>query len=289
MPAGNKQAHTAPRIAAVGDLCGFGRCSLAVAIAALSALGEQACPLQTAALSTHTGGFGAPARAPMAGYMAEALEHWRGLALRFDAVLTGYLATAEQAETVRALLEGQGEALRVVDPVMGDHGRMYSSLPADMPERMREICSLADVITPNLTEACLLAGREMPEEPLSTASAEELLNDVRRATGAGTVLVTGLRIVGGAANCSLGADGRLLSARFTREPGAYPGTGDLFASVLTGALARGADLAEAVELAGEFVRRAVARTNALGCDKREGVQFEAELPFLTNWAATREA
>ena len=288
MTASCGKGHTAPRIAAVGDLCGFGRCSLAVAIAALSAMGAQACPLQTAALSTHTGGFGAPARAALDGYMPRALAHWQSLGLRFDAVLTGYLATAGQADTVLALLRDQRGALRVVDPVMGDHGRIYASLPADMPDRMRALCSEADCITPNLTEACLLADRDMPAGPLSREAAGDLLRALLRATGARRALITGAETREGAANLCMGPDGETRAAFFLREKGSYPGTGDLFAAVLTGALARGAFLPEAVELAGEFVRRCVARADEQNGDSREGVPFEAELPWLTAWAARRE-
>ena len=159
----NKNQYTAaPSVAAVHDMSSVGRCALTVVIPALAAMGIQPIPLPTAVLSTHTGGYSGMATRDLTEYMDECIDQWKGLSLRLDAVYSGYLASVGQEETVRRLMQWQkkeNDALLVVDPVMGDEGRMYSAIPADMPFYMRRLCNEADVITPNLTEAALMLMR----------------------------------------------------------------------------------------------------------------------------------
>lgn len=260
----------APVAAVVSDLSCYGRAALTVSIAALSAMGVQAVPLPTAVLSSHTGGFGRPAKADLTAFMRECAAHWREIGLRFDAICTGYMANLEQAEAAEEFLQMHPESIKVVDPVMGDHGKMYSSLPAEMPGRMIRLAKGA-LITPNRTEAALLTGLELSERP------EKLLEALLEKTQASCALITG------AENANVWmerAEGRLHALPYEPEPGAYPGTGDLFAAVLTGALAQGACMERAVEKAAGFVKQAVARTRAVGSDSRCGVQFEGLLHLL---------
>lgn len=273
--------YPAPAIAAVSDLSGFGRCSLTVAIAVLSAMGVQCVPLPTAVLSTHTGGFGAVEKRDLTDFLAPCAAHWQRLKIPFRAIYTGYLSGAEQASFVRDFIDSHPESLRVVDPVMGDGGKMYSSLPEDMPKRMREIASGAYIVTPNLTEACLLTNRPYSDKPLTEGEARSLLEALLNVTGARRALITGAAFEEGFANIWMRAeDGDMLAQPYRREPGAYPGTGDIFASVLTGSLARGDDMERAVSLAAEFTRLAVSRTNRMELDRRAGVQFEGILGML---------
>ena len=265
----------APVAAVVSDLSCFGRAALAVSIGALSAMGVQPVALPTSVLSSHTGGFGTPAKADLTGFMRLCAQHWADIGLRFDAVCTGYMANADQAEAAAEFLRMHPESVRIVDPVMGDHGRMYSSLPADMPERMR-VLSAGAIITPNRTEAALLTGLSMQERP--TALLEALLEKTRAACA----------LITGADNANIWmdrAEGKAYVHPYEPEEGAYPGTGDLFAAVLTGALAKGEPMQRAVERAAWFVKKAVARTNALGSDSRCGVQFEGLLHLLADGAA----
>ena len=131
--------------AVIHDLSGVGRCALTVVLPVISAMGIQACPVPTAVLSTHTGGFDNMASVDLTDLMGDYLAHWRSLGLRFDAVYSGYLANCAQAEHVMRLMRESG-GLSVVDPVMGDEGEMYSALPADIPAEMHMLCAAADVI-----------------------------------------------------------------------------------------------------------------------------------------------
>ena len=160
----------------IHDLPGFGRAGLSVIVPVLSALGAQAVAVPTAVLSTHTGGLGTPAKLANPGYGPAALEHYRRLGLRFDCIYSGYLADASQAKLVEQAMDLWPDALTVVDPVMGDHGRMYRGLAPEMVPAMYTLCSRASLILPNTTEAALLLGDPMPgvtgEAELHTAQAQ---------------------------------------------------------------------------------------------------------------------
>ncbi len=268
------------RVAAVHDLSCLGRCSLAVILPVLSAMGIQCCPLPTAVLSSHTGGFGSPARTELAGQLRGTLEHWEGLELSFDGVYTGYLSSPEQAGLAREAVEKLKKTggLALVDPVLGDGGRLYRSVTPELVRAMKELCRHADVITPNLTEAAVLLGREMVELPGDGQELARLLSD----GAARSVVVTGV----------IPETGRIGAAWFDRESGQagiyagkritgeYPGTGDLFAAVLTGSLVRGDGLEAGAVRAVDFVRRCVECTQTLEAPRREGVVFEPLLNLL---------
>lgn len=267
----------APRAAAVHDLSGFGRCSLTIVIPTLSAMGVQCCPVPTAWLSTHTGGFVHNTFLDLTGGMAPVTAHWRELGLTFDAIYTGFMGSREQmARTADLIRVFQGPGCRVViDPVMGDHGKLYRTYTPEMCRAMAELCQLADVITPNRTEAALLLGEDYDSLRLDRES------DCRRlceALGGGRrcVALTGVSLspdtVGAA--CYDRESGRTDFVSAPRVEGAFHGTGDLFASVLTGALVRGRSLTEAAQLAADFTSQCARRTREEAVPPREGVDFE---------------
>lgn len=147
-----------PRVAALHDLSCFGRCALTVVLPTLSAMGVQTVPLPTALLSTHTGGFVSPYFADLTPEMEKISAHWQTIDLTFDAIYTGFLGSAEQIDVVEQFLTRfRREALVLIDPVMGDNGVLYSTYTPEMAGRMQELCAHADLITPNLTEACFCA------------------------------------------------------------------------------------------------------------------------------------
>lgn len=270
----------APRVAALHDLSAFGRCSLTVVAPVLSAMGVQCCPVPTAYLSTHTGGFSDMVRLDLTGEMEGTIAHWERLGLSFEGIYTGYLASPQQARLcLRAAqrLRGAGGVV-VVDPVLGDGGRLYASCGVEMCGAMAEACSAADVITPNLTEAAILLGMEY-------GAAERIHREelARRLSDAGrrSVVLTGAKRgneVGAA--CFDRATGATFSVFAPAVEGEFHGTGDLFASVLTGALVQGDDLAAAAARAARFVSLCAARTLELGTPRREGVDFEPLLGRL---------
>ena len=273
-----------PRVAAIHDMSGFGRCSLTVAIPILSAMGIQCCPLPTAFLSTHTGGFEGFTFLDMTDELPKVAAHWKSLGLEFQAVYSGFLGSERQIAIVEDFLRefrGPG-TVAVIDPVMGDHGAVYQTYTPAMCAGMARLAELADVITPNLTEAALLLGVPYDALPAGEAGCREVVErlslDGRRSvvlTGASTAPeLTG-------AMCFDAKTGRTEAVQTRRVPQEFHGTGDVFASVLTGALVQGASLPDAVRQAVDFVRACAERTAKAGIPMREGVEFEPLLGLLT--------
>ena len=170
-----KRTMMTPRVAAIHDMSGFGRCSLTVAIPILSAMGVQCCPLPTAFLSTHTGGFEGFTFLDMTDEMSKVADHWASLGLTFQAVYSGFLGSERQIGVVEDFIcRFRGpDTVVVVDPVMGDYGRVYQTYTAAMCSGMARLAELADVITPNLTEAALLLGQPYETLPAGEAGLRE--------------------------------------------------------------------------------------------------------------------
>ena len=272
-----------PRVAAIHDLSGFGRCSLTVAIPVLSAMGVQCCPLPTAFLSTHTGGFEGYTFLDLTGEMAKAAAHWKALGLHFDAVYSGFLGSERQIDLVRRFLRDfrREGMIAVVDPVMGDFGRVYETYTPAMCRRMAELTADADVITPNLTEAALLLGVPFESLPRDAAGLRALTEKLG-CPGKRSVTLTGVSLEEGktGAMCYDAKSGRCLPIQTERVDREFLGAGDVFASVLTGALVRGDGLFAAAAQAIDFIRLCAVRTAAEDIPLREGVDFEPLLGRL---------
>ncbi len=267
------------RIAAAHDLSSVGRCALTVAIPVLSSMGHQVCPLPTALLSTHPAGFEGYFFEDLTSRTQMYIEHWKTAGVTFDALYSGYTCTVEQITTLHgwaaAIKADNPRALVVVDPVMGDNGKKYRVCTDAMVEAMRAYVTVADVITPNPTEACLLLG-----VACGVLASDELLARLSR-VGAKIVIITGAPYNGGTANL-MWANGNVAVHPYEPVPMSYPGTGDIFASVLTGGLMSGMVTHDAFLLASRFTESAVAATHAAGLPVREGVAFEPLLPPIHN-------
>ena len=266
-------------VLAIHDLPGFGRAALSVIVPVLSCLGVQAVALPTAVLSTHTGGLGTPAKLSNPGYGPAALAHYQRLGLRFDCIYSGYLADPTQAKLVEQAFELWPRALKVVDPVLGDGGRLYKGLGADMVPAMYNLCSKANLIVPNVTEAALLLGDPLPGVGSSEQAAEQAARLTRIAPQVVVTGVTGLsdgRCIGcvGAAR-----GGQGYSVMTPLSPRLYPGTGDIFGAVLVGRILQGNVPQAAVQAAAAFVSECIRQTPE-GTDERLGVWLEAALPKL---------
>ena len=215
-------------VLAIHDLPGFGRAALSVIVPVLSTLGVQTVALPTAVLSTHTGGLGTPAKLANPGYGPAALEHYHRLGVKFDCIYSGYLADAAQAKLVEQAFELWPRAFKVVDPVLGDGGRLYSGLGADMVPAMYSLCSKADLIVPNVTEAALLLGDPLP----GVGSAEQAAAQAARLTRvAPQVVVTGVTGIGGGryigcVGAARGGEG--YAVKTPLQPRMFHGTGDIF-------------------------------------------------------------
>lgn len=277
-----------PRVAAIHDMSGFGRCSLTVAIPILSAMGVQCCPLPTAFLSTHTGGFEGFTFLDMTDEMPKVAAHWKHLDLGFRALYSGFLGSERQIGIVEDFIQNfrADGTIVVVDPVMGDHGKVYQTYTPAMCAGTAHLAAQADVITPNLTEAALLLGIPYEDLPAGEAGCREIVEKLSL-EGKRSVVLTGAAAGEDAtgAVCFDAADGRVHTVQTERVPREFHGTGDVFASVLTGALVQGASLTEAARAAVDFVKLCAERTAAEGLPMREGVDFEPLLGALTAWGA----
>lgn len=267
------------KVAAIHDLSGFGRCALSVILPVISAMGIQCVPVPTAILSTHTGGFEGFVLRDMTDYLSPCCAHYKSLGIDFDAVYTGFLASEEQADRCMEFFRDFPRALKVVDPVMGDNGAAYKTYTDGMIRRTLEMVQYADVITPNLTEAAIILGEEYRER----LSEEQLLRWLDRlCEKCPSVALTGVVLDDGSyVNASAERGGEPKILRLKKIPAFYPGTGDIFASVLTGSLLNGMKLAEAVACASEFCTLAINATYGNGEMQRNGVEFEKVLSFLT--------
>lgn len=271
-----------PRIAAIHDLSCFGRCSLTIALPVLSAMGCQCCPLPTALLSAHTG-FPGNTFLDLTVEMGRIADHWAAMDLQFDAIYSGFLGSADQVDTAARFFDTfkKSDTAVIVDPVMGDHGTAYRTCTPELCRGMRVLAENSDVITPNLTEAALLLDR--PYEEIRQADAYEV---VRRLSlgGRRSVVLTGYSSEPGQTGtlCFDRDSGESKAVQTPREPQDFSGTGDLFASVLAGGVAKGVPLFQAAQAAADFVRDCIARTLAEGLTEQDGVDFEPLLGQLTS-------
>ena len=271
-----------PRIAAIHDLSGFGRCALTVILPALSAMGVQVCPLPTAVLSAHMG-YPNPIVVDLSDFMVGTTNHWAATDLHFDAIYTGFLASSRQIALVEQFIArfADENTLVLVDPVMADHGTLYTCFGAAFAADMAAFTHSASLITPNITEAALLLGEPYNARPTHAdgyRSWVERLSDV----GKRSVVLTGVE----PAPNQIGAmlfdhhSGQLTTVSAPLVAQHYPGTGDLLASVLLGGLLQNRSLTASAQQAVDFVSACAAYTLKAATPPVEGVQFEVLLRNL---------
>ena len=273
-----------PRIAAIHDLSGFGRCALTIVIPVLSAMGVQCCPLPTALLSTHTGGFQGNTFLDLTDQMGPIAAHWREEGVAFDGIYTGFMSSVEQMEQTAAFIRSfrrQGCPV-LIDPVMGDHGRPYRTYTPEMCRAMAELAAEADVITPNLTEAALLLGLPYGELPTGEAGLRSIVERLSL-EGRRSVVLTGAGLEPGAtgAMCFDASTGRTEAVQTRRVEQDFHGTGDVFASTLLAAVMAGRDLACATAFAADFTADAMVVSAKQPDFEARGVSFEPLLGKVT--------
>lgn len=269
------------RVAAIHDLSGFGRCSIAVILPVLSAMGIQVNPVLTAVLSTHTGGFGEVVFRDLTDYIKPAMEHYKSLDIDFEAIYTGFLGSVEQVDSCLEFFKNYQTSFKLVDPVMGDNGKAYKTCDIHLQTRMKELVAVADIITPNATEAAMLLDESYRPKPLSVTEARSLLLKLH-SLGPKKIVVTGVELASGEL-ANIGYDSEHNSFWYSPceyIPVQYPGCGDIFASVLLGAMLSGASLPIAMGRATDFAELCVKTTFSYGSDTREGVMLESVLGSL---------
>lgn len=278
------------RILSIQDVSCLGRCSQTIALPVLSAMGIETVVLPTALLSTHTG-FPNPVVRDLSDMLLPAAQHWKREKIHFDAIYTGYLGSVDEIQTVVRVIDllRSPDTLVFVDPVMGDHGRIYSRLGMDYVRVNAFLCRKADIIVPNITEACLLADFSH-HEPVQESELSALLGRLGELFPAESVLTgVSLRegetgVMGSTRNegqrCAQRTAGSYFVYQNRRIPQSFHGTGDLFASTAVGALVRGLPEEDAFRLAADYTALTVERTVQDETEERFGVNFEETLPDL---------
>ena len=284
------------RIAAIHDISCIGRCALTIILPVLSAMGHQCVPLPTALLSTHTGGFKNMFFKDLTHEMGEISDHWKSIGTDFDAIYSGFLGSAEQIGMLTDFIDNfkikndGSRAFIAIDPVMGDDGQLYSTYTKDLMLGMSRLCYGADLITPNLTEACFLTGEKYPENSITKdegkALAEKLLKNLTEKFGCKKTVVSGIP-------CENNGKKMVLTAAIEEKKAvpffhgtalmsrSYPGTGDLFASVLLGKLLSGEDFKNSLDYACDFTAYAIGFSEGYATPIRDGLVIEPCLGRLT--------
>lgn len=268
---------------AIHDLSGVGKCSLTVVLPVLSACGVETSVLPTAVLSTHTGGFSDLVYRDLTKELLPIAQHWKKEGCRFSALYSGFLGSTAQIGMVEEVFRMFREpgTLILVDPVMGDGGKLYSTYTEEMADGMARLCGEADVVVPNMTEASHILGIPYSAGPYTEEEVEDVLSGLCK-LGPSMAVLTGVSLDGkslGAA-CRDTRKGKTEYFLLPKVEGVFHGTGDLFASVLLGGLLNGMMLGEACKLAVEFTHRAVETTKQYSHDTRFGPKFECHLPWL---------
>ena len=271
-----------PRILTVQDISCVGQCSATVALPVISACGVEACIMPSAILSTHTGGFHGFTFRDLTADMPGIERHWISEGIRFQAVSSGYLASTTQIDIVRDLMDRllMPGGVKIVDPAMADHGKLYYGFDQAFVEKMSELCAAADYILPNLTEACFLTGTPYRQEIREPEEIRALLEKLG-ALGPAAVVLKGISAADGKIGNAV-YDVKSSSVRyyFTQriEKNSH-GTGDCFAAAFTGALMRGLDAFDAMALATDFVVECLRQT-MMDPEHWYGISFERALPLL---------
>ncbi len=269
------------RILTIQDISCFGKCSLTIALPILSAMGIETAILPTAVLSTHTMFKGFTFK-DLSDQLKPITEHWAKEGIGFDAIYTGYLGTEEEIDTVTEIVERfkGDDTLIFIDPVMGDHGRLYSAITESYAKKNASLCSIADICVPNITEAASFTGLPYKEEYTEDYIKEMLLR--LAAMGTRQPVITGVSLSAGKIG-AMGYDsaaGEFFSYQNDKVPASYHGTGDVFSSVLAGAFVLGKERAQALKIASDFTALTIEETVKNAQDPRFGVAFEAALPAL---------
>lgn len=269
------------RMAVINDLACYGRCALAVSVPIISALGIECCPIPTVVLSTN-GAFEGVVSRNMASFQKETFEHFNVLDVNFDGVSSGFHNDINQLQATesffKSLRNSDKQTLIFVDPIMGDHGKLYSVSTEEVCVGYQRLLFYADVVTPNLTECCRLL--ELPY-PVGTPTHEELALMLQKLHELGPkyLVITGLDYGDDIGN--MVSDGQSMELIMTPRIGKERcGTGDVFMSVLAGNMVRGADFKEAVKKSVDFLSKALTVTEKFDVSSRNGVCFELCLKEL---------
>ena len=271
------------RILTIQDISCLGKCSITVALPIISAMGVEATILPTAVLSTHTM-FPDFTVKDLTDQLIPITDHWKSQNVKFDAIYTGYLGSAEEIEIAKKIFEefGGDDTLIFIDPVMGDNGKLYPAFDMEYAKLNAGLCGYADIIVPNLTEACFMTDTEYKED-YDKEYIEELLAKLAK-LGAKKVVLTGIAFNDGKTGV-YGLDtvtGEKIAYENDKIDASFHGTGDIFASVSVGALTRGLSLNDAFKIAADYTAKTIKATLGNPAKPWYGVDFETTIPELVD-------
>ena len=249
-----------PKILTIQDISCVGQCSLTVALPVLSACGVETCVLPSAVLSTHTGGFTGYTFRDLTDDMPAICDHWVKEGIRFNAIYTGYLGSTRQIDYVRQIMEktGADNCVKIVDPAMADHGRLYAGFDENFVEAMKSLCAAADYVIPNITEAAMLTGQPYKTE-YDRAYIDALIDGLL-ALGARNVIITGVAYREGKTGVVVMENGVHTYYEHDKLGNPCHGTGDIYASAFTGALTRGKSACDAARIAADYTVECIKAT-----------------------------
>jgi pyridoxine kinase len=264
------------KIACINDFTGFGRCSLSVALPVLSVLGVQCCSIPTAVFSNHTG-FESFFKHDFTDCFNEYTSEWEKLGLHFDAIYSGYLGSKEQVKLVVDFIDRfkTPDTLIIVDPVMGDNGKLYKSFSKETATGLKELTRRADIITPNLTEACFLT-----DTPFTDSPSEENLRQIAKRLDPENkkrTVITGITSEDNIITNFISNRGEISEYKSISTAPSRSGTGDLFASIIAAAAVKSIAFTDSVSIAADFVKLSTEYSHEFGAPETDGAVFE---PFL---------
>ena len=260
-----------PRLAMINDMAGFGRCSTTVSLPVISAMEVQVCPVPTSILSNHLA-FPKCHFHDCTPYMRDYIRTWKELGLFFDGLYCGFLGSTAQADIVEEFLDEFKPPLFLLDPVMGDHGRTYSTVTPERCDSLRRLAGRAQILTPNLTEACLLTDIPYRKGIWSEDELEELFLSLSQIC-TGRIVITGLYDNFRFMNCTW-QDGKMTTCLTPRAGESRPGTGDLFASILIADALHDINFETSVKKAADFIASCIKYSESSGIPVLEGIAFE---------------
>lgn len=269
------------RVMAVHDISCFGKCSVTAALPILSAAGMEVCPVPTAVLSTHTGDFEGYTFEDLTHNIMPVVNHFKKLDIKFDSIYSGYLGSFDQIEYMKKIISmfKQKNTLVMVDPVMGDNGKLYAGFDMDFAKEMTSLCKMADIIVPNVTEAVFMTGVEYVNAPYTKEYIETIITKLTKICS-GDIVLTGAAVKKGQTGIAVYHNGNIEYVTEKECEGMYHGTGDVFASTLLAGLLNGFSLKESGEIAAKFIPECIEKTKELGVFY--GVNFEQCIPGLLN-------
>ena len=273
------------KLALIHAVSGFGHSTMSVILPVVSAMGIQGCPLPTAIFSNHTG-FADWYKLDFTEHMMPYIQAWDNLNIAFDGIYSGYLGSGAQCQAVLSLVEKHPEASFFLDPVMGDHGRLYSAITSEHVTAMKKLVTHAAYLLPNITEACVLTDTPYKEQFSEKELAE--ISAKLHAMGPAHIVITGLENGDMLSNYISEVSENTQHTDMVSMPLAgksRPGTGDIFGSIVVSGIIKGQPLTQGVQKAAQFISDCIKASDAYGLPVREGTCFELLLPTLTSTIA----